>query len=52
MNWQEWGLATEHALELRNSLEEMLNAALEEELPSDEVRQRAMRVFLKAKGLA
>ena len=36
---------------LRDSLEEMLNAAHEMELPSEEVRTRAMQVFLAAKGV-
>ena len=36
---------------LRDSLEEMLNAALEMEPPSEEVRTRAMQVFLASKGL-
>ena len=40
-----------HAPALRDSLEEMLNAALEMEPPSEEVRTRAMQVFLAAKGL-
>jgi hypothetical protein len=35
-----------------SSHEELLNAALEEELPSDEVRERAWQVFLKNNSLA
>lgn len=36
---------------VRDALEEMLNAALEERLPSDEVRRRAMDVFLASQGV-
>ncbi len=36
---------------LRDSLEELLNAALQEEPVRDDVRMRAMQVFLAAKGL-
>lgn len=37
---------------LEESFEELLNAALEETLPAEEVRQRAIRVFLGSRGFA
>lgn len=39
------------APDLQAALKEMLNATLEERLPTLEVRQRAWRVFLASKGI-
>ncbi len=35
---------------MQSSLHELLNPALEEELPSEEARQRAMQSYLASKG--
>ena len=49
---REEAYAVANSRELLASLEGLLNAALEAELPSEEARMRAWRAFLAGKGLS